>query len=195
MKFKSLKREFLAAFPVIGPHVGIEAELMLAKKKDITWSPVFDGDTNFGDDRILKMHLDRKRMDQAVEEGALIAMDVEYMHPQTPGERHILRHYAQPECEDILKRVVACYKYDRDPENHPESYLEKDIGHYLGYKKRDILFFNNVVNNQAIPRSVASAIVGMNAACQRARREKLLLEAGYDIQEWRDNLPKLECSK
>jgi hypothetical protein len=180
-----MKRSFLALFPVVGPHADIEAELMLVGKKPITWSLVVPDDVTFKAWRTQKEHQDRKLLDQAVAEGKLIAVDVEMRHP----DQHItiFRHYAQLGQEENLRRVSEFNKHAFNSDHLPEVDLDKDIGHYLGYKKRDILFFNNF---NLLPNFITRAIINLNSLCQQARREKLLIEAGYDLQAWYDNLPR-----
>lgn len=195
MNSKSLRRNFLAAFPVVGPHSDIETELMLAGKKPMTWTFVAPDDATFDDSRMQKAHRDRKLLDKAVAEGKLIAVDVEHRDPDYPEHVAIFRHYAQPGQEESLKRVSEFNKQAFNFNDLSEVDLDKDMGHYLGYKKRDILFFNHVVNSSLLPDFVVNAVIRLNSSCQVARREKLLLEAGYDLRVWHDNLPKAKCSK
>lgn len=72
-----MRRSFLSAFPVIGPHADIEMELMLAGKKPITWTFVAPDDATCDDIRMQKAHRDRKLLDRAVTQGKLISVDVE----------------------------------------------------------------------------------------------------------------------
>jgi hypothetical protein len=190
MDIKSIKRSFLAAFPVVGPHANIEAELMLAGKKPITWAFVASDEVILRGLGAQKKQQGRKLLDRAVADGKLIAVDVECPYPEHPEYVAIFRHYAQLGQEENLARVSECNRRAFNRLGLSEVPLGKDMGYYLGYRKRDILFFNYVVNSNLLPMFIKRGIIGLHSPCQRARREELLLEAGYDLQAWRDSFPR-----
>tara|TARA_R110002124_G_scaffold73157_11_gene196239 strand:- start:1580 stop:2236 length:657 start_codon:yes stop_codon:yes gene_type:complete len=176
MSIQSIKSRFLASFPVIGPHADIEADLMLAGKKPITWVFVAPDEARFDDPRMQRQHEGRKRLDKAVEEGRLIAIDVEQRYDEHPEYVGVYRHYAQPENEEKLKQVVAFNKQAFNGRDVSQVELDKDMGHYLGYRRRDIFFFNNVINAPLLPEGLRDVIIRFNAPCQQALGEKLLAE-------------------
>jgi hypothetical protein len=190
VNIRSIKRSFLAAFPVVGPHTNIEAELMLAGKKPLTWTFVAPDDMTFKDLSMQKDHQGRKLLDCAVAERKLIAVDIEQRDPDHPEYVVVFRHYAQPGQEENLKRVSEFNRRAFNRLDLSEVSLDQDMGHYLGYQRRDILFFNHIVHSGFLPDFIIGKIIDFNSSCQRARREKLLLEAGYDLQAWRDSLPQ-----
>lgn len=172
----------MAAFPVVGPHADIEAELMLAGGKPLMWMPVAPDDAVFDDPYLQREHEGRKRLDKAVEDGKLISIDVEHALPDNPENIKVTRHYAQPENEEKLERVVAFNKQAFSFNDVSDVHLDQDIGHYLGYRRRDILFFSHVVSSDFVPASIASALVKLNAPFQQARREQLLLDSGCNLE-------------
>jgi hypothetical protein len=190
MILKKLKQKFLAAMPVIGPHAHIEAELMLAGKKPLTWVIAAPDETVYQDPYMQKDHEGRKLLDQAVREGKLIAKDVEFHRPNEPQYRFTARHYAQPDQKENLDLVTAFNEKAFNFLDYSDVNLDKDLGHYVGYKKRDIFFFNHITNSGLLPPSIVNKIIDLNASCQAARRNAYLQEAGYDLQQWYDQFPK-----
>jgi hypothetical protein len=183
---KSLKQAFLAACPVIGPHAGIEVDLMLAGKKPLTWIPVFSDQANFADWRVMKMHEDRLRLDAAVEQGLLIAKDVTAFAGD-PEKAFPVRHYALPSEKRRLEMLVAFNQCAMNDQDVSQADLKEDVGRYLGYRRRDVLFFNHIVNSPFIPGPIKTWIIDANAPCQRARRDQLLREAGVDVEAWHEH--------
>jgi hypothetical protein len=195
MNFASLKRSFLAAFPVVGPHAGVESELLLAGKKPLGWTLVAPDDTQFKDPRMQKDHQGRMLLDRAVASGNLIAIDVEQRNKHAPAEESVivLRHYAQLGQEQNLRRVSEFNKRAFNGLNISDADLDQDMGHYLGYRRRDIFLFNHVAQSGLLPGCIKRIILYFNAACQKARREALLIESGHDLQAWYDSLPREKC--
>lgn len=193
---RSLKRSFLAAFPVIGPHADIEAELMLAGRKPLTWLNIVPDEFKDSSPRAKKMHRDIKLLDKAVAEGKLLSIDVKL---PSPGDANIIRHYAQPEQEESLKLMSEFNRQIWNCDDTSKLDLDKladnigmdknkGFGEYLGYKKRDILFFKYTTS---MPKFISNALINLNASCQQARVEKSLIETGHDLQKWYNNLPKM----
>ena len=151
-------------------------QCVIARKKPLTWVFVVPDEAKFDDPRMQRQHEGRKRLDKAVEEGRLIAIDVEQRYDEHPEYVGVYRHYAQPENEEKLKQVVAFNKQAFNGRDVSQVDLDKDIGHYLGYRRRDIFFFNNVINTPLLPEGLRDAIIRFNAPCQQALGEKLLAE-------------------
>ncbi|WP_421896394.1 hypothetical protein [Marinoscillum sp.] len=194
MKYlKSLKNKLLAAFPIIGPHADIEAEMMLAGKKPVTWMFVMPDDGKPRDIRIKLEQEGRKKLDQAVKEGKLVSIDVEQRHPQAPNGKLIFRHYAQKGNEKSLKRISTFNKEAFNGLEHTVQ-LDKDIGYYLGYRKRDIFFFNHVINSSYVPSQWKVKMINMNSYCQRAFQETQLEKAGYNLKEWDEYIREIEST-
>ncbi len=193
MNLKSLRNKFLSQLPVVGPHADIEAELMLAGLKPITWTVVVPEDKHIEDLRIKIRHEGRKRLDEAVKEGKLIAIDVEQALPQDPGNLTIIRHYAQPENEDKLKRIAA---FNTNAFNGEPSSIDLgvDMGYHLGYRKRDILFFNWIINSRLLPDKLKEKIIDINRYSQIALRERLLEQAGHSPDEWYSYVQSLDAN-
>lgn len=172
MKFLSnLRRHFLNAMPVIGPHADIEAELLLAGIKPVGFLFVFrDEEKEFLQDwRSKKLYRDVKILDQAVTQGKLKSMDMPL------NGSGILRYYCQPGKERLMK--IAADGNAGDEEAQKLSSWHK----ILGYRRRDELFFNFC---QRLPMSVRDAIVEFNANAQVTHREELLKQCKIDPDQW-----------
>ena len=201
-----LKRNILAAFPVVGPHADIEAELMLSGKKPLTWLHIPYPDweipknvpiTSDNDWREVKEAHGTIELDKAVSKEKLISEDVAITKfpnlNEPPPHTPIVRHYAQIDQSENLSLIASInrsfFNFQEPDEAILEAAIGKDFGDYLGYRRRDILFFNKVINNPYLPRPMAQALIELNSYSQAALREKLLEESGYDVKEWRQNLP------
>ena len=188
MSFSWLKRQFFATFPVVGPHTHIESDLMLAGKKPLTWVYVARDD----EPETIESR-GRKRLDEAVTDGRLLAVDVVQRYSDDPENVSVFRHYAQLDQEENLKRVATFNKcaFNQEDCSEAEAALDagKDFGDYLGYRKRDILFFNYVINSGWLPDRVKMGLIRLNSVCQNHLRDQLLEDAGYDVDEWYKNLP------
>ena len=191
MALDPLKRAFLSVFPVIGPHADIEAELLLAGKKPVASFVVDDFDdeqlSNLSQ-RSLKKHLDRLRLDDAVEFGKLISKDVKVNAPRPDLQDQILRYYALPHEKDNLEKITR--SHESILSGQEDGAPNADFGKIYGYRKRDTLLFNLIITNRHIPQATKMAIISMNANCQIALREQLLLDAGHDPEEWYESLPQ-----
>lgn len=174
MRLSFLKESFLAAMPVIGPHAHIESELMLAGEKPLTWIFVFPDTADFSHPEVKNIYKAQKKLDQAVLEGRLISQDVEQRDPENSAPANIIRHYAQPKNREDLKKVAAFNSKAFNREDLSDVMLDKDLGHYLGYRKRDIYFFNYIVNSAVLPDALVTSLIEMNAPCQKALQNKLL---------------------
>jgi hypothetical protein len=186
MDLKRLKRDFLAAFPVIGPHTWIEGEMMVSGKKPLTWMPVNPDDAQLPDRKWQKWHQDRKLCDHAVAEGKLIAKDIEITR-----DSHSLtfRHYARPGQEEALERVAKFNQKAFNLQDTSEVDIGQDMGRLLGYRRRDVLFYNHILHSGFLTDSMQNWLIRFNAPVQQAYQEKLLEEAGYDLAAWKKSLP------
>jgi len=187
MSLSSLKRAILAAFPVVGPHTGIESDLMLSGQKPLTW--IYANSSDKLPETIESRA--QKRLDEAVSQGKLIAMDVEQRYSDNLEDVAIFRHYAQPDQKRNLERVAAFNRcaFNGEDCTEAEAHLNQDLGAYLGYRRRDILLFNYVINSSWLPKRAKMGLIRLNSYCQSARRDQLLLESGQNLKDWYDNVP------
>lgn len=187
MNLINLKRTLLAAFPVVGPHDAIEADLMLAGKKPLTWVDVYDDVSQILDRRLYHAHIGRLRLDEAVAQGRLLAADVEQVWDDPHVPPLIVRHYAQPAYKNELSLVVEYNKLAFNTD-HDGNIQGKDMGEYVGYRKRDIALFGIVgpfLRSTAVPQLAKEWFWNLNDLTQVALREKLLIDIGIDPAEWR----------
>lgn len=172
-----IKRDFLASLPVIGPHVSIEAELMLAGTKPITMYPIFECDTQTDNLSLLKEAQDLKKLNEAAANGQLRTLDTKSIKPPNPDAPSFkLRYFCQPEEEETMQMMV------RAENTRDFSELKKDFGRYLGYRKRDVAFFHakRALANSfpSLTEQIHVTLNNINAPCQVALGRKLLEEAG-----------------
>jgi len=180
MKISKLKQQFLAAFPVIGPHSNIEAELMLAGTKPIAQYGLFDLPPNAPVQFKKEVH-DRLRLDRAVADGLLVSTDRTFEFEE--GYPVTFRFFAQPENEQEMIEYADGYE---TAETHT-----KDYGRYLGYRRRDIALFRL---NCSLPDIISRKLIDLNAPFQRAHLRQQLESAGIEnpSQYMRDLFETLE---
>ena len=195
----------LAQLPVIGPHADIEAELLLAGIKPIGWVSVYRDDyypqerdfdfASLDADKKKKLseglkktrhEIDmRRKLDEEVTKGNLKSVDVHYPGRDPNDKGSISRVYCQPEHEQEMRMVAAVSQKfaNREPLTPEEdkNLAKKDMGEYLGYRKRDTMLFR-LVNDRSIskfvPDVVLDAIYAVNeAVVQPALRDILLDKA------------------
>lgn len=134
-----LVQKFMAQFPVIGPHAGIECELMLAGIKPVTWMPVLTANSAYRYTRgLLEEQRRRILLDRAVEEGKLISRDIYYR--DSKDVENIERFYAQPDREDLMNILADDHEKFLNGQMSEEVL---DYGSLLGYRKRDCFYFNH----------------------------------------------------
>jgi hypothetical protein len=165
--WQSARVSLLAQFPVIGPHgnAETEAELLLSGKKPMGWIAVVPDNVDPFAPEIRRMIAMEAKLDEAVREGRLKAVDV--VVKQTPPGggaplEYTTRHYAQPGFEKDMETVAA---YNRKLWNgeKPEMPLDKRFGDYLGYRKRDQALFEGLQKYRPyLPRSLVDMIYGLN---------------------------------
>ncbi len=172
---KSLKNIFnsvVGGLPVIDPHGGLEADLMLAGKKPLTYFPAWP------DNRPPPPHSNQyafgiyeatRKLDEAVRQGKLKSVDVSVTRE---GETHIARHYCQPDKEKEMM-FLAAYNNKVFNDKKPDLTLQKDVGAYLGYRKRDIWLWRHFKYDPSKLSSKLFSFVEKNIA-RPAHHEKLL---------------------
>lgn len=161
-----LKNRVLGALPNIGTHGGIEADLLLAKRKPLGWMYVprkLDDNEKIEDfpPQFQKEVRDHERLQEAVQKGDLIAKDVVTREELPSGGTltSVFRHYAQPDKEKTLEAVVAFNEkaFNRQPLD--DVMLKEDIGKILGYRKRDRFMWNNM---HRLPKVMQDALITVN---------------------------------
>ncbi|MGQ0527306.1 MAG: hypothetical protein ACT4OY_04660 [Alphaproteobacteria bacterium] len=170
--------------PVIGPHADIECELLLAGIKPAGWLTIGSREQAGDDFRLRKIVRDIPLLDQAVKEGKLISRDVSYkdVHSQ---EIFTIRHYAQPDKEKFLNILCRDHENLWNDKEIPEEISEEPYGTLLGYRQRDVYFFDIT---QRLPQSLSNWIITFNNISQIAYQRKLLTEAGHDPDKFYENL-------
>ncbi len=181
-----LKEHFYAAMPVIGPHAGIDAELMLAGKKPICILPVFEYNPN--EEFIYKKrNYDRLRLDKAVEEGQLVSTD-RFIQGGDQRNDFTMRFYAQPHKEQEMKEFADNYlNFEK---------LKKDHGRYLGYRRRDVMLW---YAPSSLPSRIINPIYALSRQFKTAHRNTLLRNAGIEdpdqyCQRMEDKLDRNDLS-
>ncbi len=178
---KNVFNSVAGSFPVIGPHDGIEAELMLAGKKPLTWSPVIPAEAYEGlTPKMLEGTLagDFMKLEEGVRQGKLKSMDVvvhRYRDFATGEIKNnlkpeIYRHYCQPGKEEDMKRMAAFNQKLFNFEEPDYSLLQKDIGTYLGYRDKDVQLWSRGLRQ---PLRQASRFI-QDHVHSEVRREKML---------------------
>lgn len=128
--------------PLVGPHAGYEAELLLAGKKpvglfvDKTPPPEIIEDFSA---HMEKVRSDIRTLDKAVREGSLI----KHSHSSIDQQRFtwMWHYYCQPDqVQQMLDlcELIAAANENREPNFKPT----RQIGEYFGYTKADIRLFN-----------------------------------------------------
>ncbi len=154
----------LSQFPVIGPHGSPmdEAELLLSGKKPLGWIGVVYPNSDPFDPMTRRMLAAEVRLDQAVKEGRLKAVDVVNKGKPIPGggtsPDFTLRYYAQPGNEADLQQVVAYHQQLAEGVT-PAARFPKSDGDYLGYRRRDQKLWEKLPK---LPRSLTDAIYWFN---------------------------------
>lgn len=187
MNINSLKRHFLATFPVLAPHDRIEAELMLYGNKPSAVIRTFAESANSNDQTVIRTNNTMKALDQAVKDGQLVSRDLK---PKKPNDTFIFRYYAKSDQADKLDLLTDFRKQASSKEGDPQRVIEEMTGTYLGYRKRDV-WLNDALHSWIKNRTIKTAIQQWSRTCQKALQETLLLEMGYDLEKWRDNYPEI----
>jgi hypothetical protein len=105
MVFSKLRQAFYAALPVVGPHAGIEAQLLLGGVKPIGWL------SSYSEDYVPKTEVERKeyeaykKLDEAVAQGRLKRVDV-VCHGKDDLCPSIVPHYYQPDKEQEALQII-----------------------------------------------------------------------------------------
>lgn len=141
------------------PHIRAE-KLQQQQEPLIVRLPVYPDDANFSwnfkeYDRQRKEHEGRLKLDQAVAEGKLKATDVIIYNPRGNS---ICRHYCQPGREEDMM-LIARYNQKAFNGQEPDVKLTKDMGEYLGYRKKDIQLFHTLDKIGCLPRPLSKAVL------------------------------------
>lgn len=168
-----LKRHFLATFPVLGPHMGIEAELLLAGIKPIGLYNIWPEGTIFPvknkpealEHKLmwLKNFTDIEKLDQAVQKSTLMCGGIEQYPDQEQNPSLVEVFYYQPNIN--LEKAIN----------------ELSPGQYLGYRKRDQFLFENCYNNMPLP--IKQAVSKLNKTSQYAYQCLQLEQCGIKNPE------------
>ena len=193
MKFEFLRHAFkkvASQLPVIGPHAGIEGELMLAGKKPMTWMSV-DDRTDVGNDEFKHEQKMRRLLDKQVEAGKLVSVDVIYqLKGASPDWKCTTRHYAKREHKETMETIAGfndCLWNNKQPDEILIKKLnqlhedKKDIGIVLGYRKRDVMWWQVVQGMwNDWPKETIQSIYTFNEKfAQPAYQEKVLKGTGF----------------
>lgn len=167
-----LKRDFLAALPVVAPYESIRYEMMLHKVKPVCYFCITPEREVSQDVVDVKDRRDCVALDGLVAKGQLIKRDV------VLSDKLIYRYYAQNEYAKELDFAVAVSEgritfEDRSPFSR--------MGNIFGYRKRDIFFFHLFVE---MPKTIKDAIWRFNPLAKNALRDKMLENMGYDVAAW-----------
>jgi hypothetical protein len=167
-----LCREFLAAMPVIAPMLFIERELLLAKKKPIAF---LDLDTRAGPEPIRKKNEeDIKILDEAVRKGELISVD---------AAKWGMRLYGQLGQEEAIRAIIEDLEA-------PYSERKHSMGTLLGYRKRDIIFFNIFRTLPGFANALYLSF--MNPCVLAAYNDRELERCEIDPGQWHEKYKGLE---
>lgn len=134
---------------------------------------------------------DVKKLDSAVKNGQLISRDMRVPFPQHPSGETITRFYAQPdqkgnEFEQFIDMLTAGWLGEESSASDATE-MDKDSGYYLGYRRRDIIYFSKIVQSGYLPDFATDYIYSVNQKPQEALRDTLLIRAGYDPDTWKQN--------
>ena len=165
MSFLSkIANRVFGTLPVIGTHMGIEAELLVAGLKPLGWLHVpgtgslSDG-TPVNEKFTEKAYADQMLLNEAIKSGRLIFRDVikrEQINTDLSFESTV-RLYAQPWNHENLNLMAewTSKTFNREPVTGEQP----DDGKMLGYRKRDRLLWNYM---HKFPRPFQHAIILLN---------------------------------
>lgn len=165
-----------AQMPVIGPHAGIEAALLLSGHKRLGWIHAFTDpeiiDRISGEAR--REYDIQKELDDAVSAGKLKSVDV-LQKMRGDYSEITIRHYCQPQFEEEM-RFIARINEKLFNRQQPDEDLKKSFGAYLGYRKRDQLLWKILPD---LPKPLQNAIYKLNASVtQPAYQQHMLNKTG-----------------
>ncbi len=169
--WSKLKRDFLAAMPVIGPHSDIECELLLAGKKPVGWVTTNNPRMPRDGWSAKKSLRDVKILDEAVANGKLKSTKL-------PIENDgVVNFYCLPEYEELMNLTKRQMQRDAEADRSLEHISWHQI---LGYRRRDELFWSFY---EKLPENFRYAILN-NSPSPWHLKGKLLRECGIEPHEW-----------
>ncbi|MEZ0260220.1 MAG: hypothetical protein ACAH80_04380 [Alphaproteobacteria bacterium] len=149
---------------MIGPHAGIEAELLLNGTKRLGWIDIVPPWADANHPPFVKARALEQRLDEAVAEGRLSAIDVTVPRPNNLPGNYIYRHYCQKGLEADLEKVAAFNSFAFNRKSPEGVTLDKSFGDYLGYRKRDQLYWKYSGDiARHLPRTLNDALADFNA--------------------------------
>jgi hypothetical protein len=176
--------KLLAQLPIIGPHAGIEAELLAAGRKPLGWIPVNDAltdQTYMSEAAIAKEEADVIMLDDLVAKGQLISKDAE-IYIETDGAPKRYRHYAQIDNEKYLNFCQAINEKALNQEDVSSLSEQADIsaGTMLGYRKRDQALFQVILPSLYVPTFIKKALCTASPVIREAYQRDLLRQIAED---------------
>lgn len=144
-----------------GEPLHLRAEkLQQQQERLIVRLPVYPDEINLSwnykeTERQRKEHEGRLKLDLAVAEGKLKATDVIVYNPR--GNNVVYRHYCQIGREEDMM-LIARYNQKAFNFQEPDVKLTKDMGEYLGYRKKDIQLFHALNKIHCLPRPLSKAL-------------------------------------
>ncbi len=107
------------------------------------------------------------------------------LNAETKEVECVIRHYCQPEKEQDMQIIADVNRKLWSQQDVPEASDKRDFGNFLGYRKRDIIFFNNY---QKLPEPTIKRIAQFNVPAQWAYKYKLLESCGITSAQWHEQL-------
>jgi hypothetical protein len=189
-----VKNKILGQIPVIGPHGDIEEKLLLSGQKPLGWISVAPPMVDENHPTVRDHLALQRQLDAAVGSGRLIAKDVTQLTVITrspnivervgdreiPDRETVYRHYAQPGNE---KRLAVMSAFNQAAFNRqeidPSVDVDKDIGDYLGYRKRDQAYWRfTQLHGYKLPLKIQQALIWLNVhVAQPAYKADILRQA------------------
>jgi hypothetical protein len=165
-----------AQLPVIGPHAGIEAELLLNGTKPLGWIDIVPPWADPDHPPFVKARALEQRLDAAVAEGRLSAIDVAVPRPHNLPGNYIYRHYCQKGLEADLEKLATFHRFVFNGKKPEGVTLDKSFGDYLGYRQRDQKYFKVVQEMGChLPRTLMEALHSFNEkVVQPAYQQEML---------------------
>jgi hypothetical protein len=164
----------ISSFPIIAPHKGYEAELILAGVKPFGLFTVFDID-DLSDPVEKRNRRGIKQMQEAVRLGKLFVVEIpvpEYLERQASSGQGYL-FYQNGFENDAAAIADWLYRQWSGKDVEP---LPKDIGTYFGYSERDVALWHGC-GYRGLGASIAPRLYPMMRYC---RYKTLLWESTLD---------------
>lgn len=150
---------------------------MLSGQKPMTFLPELKLE-QAGHPDIIKMVIDRAKLDEAVMNGQLRTTSIAVSRPNS-DEKSVIHLYCQPNYEQTMHTYARDWK--RSIENPEESLeLNQDTGTTLGYRDRDVKMWT-AINESKLARAFYNNVyVHINPAIKQAYQSQELEKAGIE---------------